>query len=598
MEGRGNRAQGRKDVATTPSWRAPPAAETEETEDAKHTVVKKVTRQSHCNAPERNAQEEGGAMSNEIMTAKYTTVTFLPKNLQEQFERMANVYFLLISCLQVFTPLSPTSKYSTIAPFAFVLTLNMVREAWEDRARHTADREVNGRTVQVVRSSGQTESVAWRDLVLGDMVKVESNNEFPADLVLLASSFRDGMAYIDTCNLDGETNLKICNSLPATKDLNTPEQVAKLTGFFEFEPPNNRLYTFTGKLVRDGQADAPVDNENILLRGAMLRNTQYIIGQVVYVGSESKIQMNSQKGRHKASNVEETVNYLVFSMLFFLLIMVSLATGFMATVWNSAENVGSWYIPYAAGVSPTESMEGWITFLLLLNNYVPISLYVSMEFAKGVQGQQINWDLEMYHAETDTPALTRTTNLNEELGQIEYILTDKTGTLTQNVMEFRKCFIDNVSYGFGTTEIGMAAAARGATIGPGADTEAFEAEATADPNKAQVHRDSALGFDDCRLLQHFRGGGSKGEAIRDFFRVLSVSHTVVPEGDLNDPHKIIYQAESPDEGALSLFAKALGWFFCGRFSLFVPPLSLCRGAHLPSALLLPLSPPRRLSLQT
>ncbi|MGB1601905.1 MAG: hypothetical protein ACPIOQ_54765, partial [Promethearchaeia archaeon] len=69
-----------------------------------------------------------------------------------------------------------------------------------------------------------------------------------------------------------------------------------------------------------------------------------------------------------------------------------------------------------------EILEGWITILLLLNNYVPISLYVSLEIAKSVQGRQIDWDLDMYHEETDTPALTRTTNLNEELGQIQYIL--------------------------------------------------------------------------------------------------------------------------------------------------------------------------------
>jgi phospholipid-transporting ATPase len=420
--------------------------------------------------------------------------------------------------------------------------------------------------VEVVRPSGATETVAWRDLVLGDLVLVKSDNEFPADLVLLASCLEDGMAYIDTCNLDGETNLKICSSLPQTKDLNTPEQAATITGVFEYELPNNRLYTFSGKLSRPDLPDAPVDNQNILLRGATLRNTSYILGQVVYVGPQSKIMMNSQKGRHKSSNLEETVNQLVFSKLLFLLAIVSLSAVCMSSTWNSAETEKAWYIPYASRPSSSQGFEGWITFLLLLNNYVPISLYVSMEFAKGIQGQLINWDLEMYHLESDTPALTRTTNLNEELGQIEYILSDKTGTLTQNVMEFRKCFIDGVSYGFGTTEIGMAAAARGTGFGPAVDLESAEAEANADPDMAQVHRDNNLNFDDCRLLEHYHAGGSKGRAIRDFFRILSVGHTVVPEGDFDDPHKITYKAESPDEGALSLFAKALGWFFCGRTS--------------------------------
>ena len=135
------------------------------------------------------------------------------------------------------------------------------------------------------------------------------------------------------------------------------------------------------------------------------------------------------------------------AFLFILIIMVSIATGIMSATWNSPEIKGSWYIPFANGLTAQQTVEGFITILILLNNYVPISLYVSMEFAKMVQGLQINWDLNMYHKETDTPALTRTTNLNEELGQIQYILSDKTGTLTQNVMEFRKCFIKGVSYG-------------------------------------------------------------------------------------------------------------------------------------------------------
>ena len=524
------------------------------------------TRQSHCNAPEKNAAVPGGTLSNSVTTAKYSPVTFLPKNLSEQFGRLANVYFLLISCLQLFTPLSPTSKFSTAAPFALVLILNMVREAVEDSARHKADQEVNDRLVEVVRPTGSTESVPWRTLVLGDLVWVKSNNEFPADLVLIASSGDQGMCYIDTCNLDGETNLKIRNSIPQTRDLDKPEKVATLSGVFEFEPPNNRLYTFSGKLMRSGQEDVPVDNDNVLLRGAMLRNTEWIFGQVVYVGAESKIMMNSQKGRSKSSNVEHVVNYLVVSFLFFLLLVVTVATIAMATTWNSEEIKESWYIPYARGLTPLQTFEGWITILLLLNNYVPISLYVSMEFAKMVQGSQINWDMGMYHEQTDTPALTRTTNLNEELGQIQYILSDKTGTLTQNVMEFRKCFIKGVSYGFGTTEIGMAAKARGADLGGVSDAATKEAEKNADAHKAQHHHDPKLAFDDCRLLQHYRDGGDAAPAIRDFMRILSVSHTVVPEGDLTDPAKIKYQAESPDEGALSDFAKALGWFFCGRTS--------------------------------
>eukprot|EP00286_Rhodomonas_abbreviata_P023395 CAMPEP_0181305238 /NCGR_PEP_ID=MMETSP1101-20121128/9612_1 /TAXON_ID=46948 /ORGANISM="Rhodomonas abbreviata, Strain Caron Lab Isolate" /LENGTH=1030 /DNA_ID=CAMNT_0023411119 /DNA_START=762 /DNA_END=3857 /DNA_ORIENTATION=- len=437
----------------------------------------------------------------------------------------------------------------------------MIREILEDKKRHDADAEVNNRLVEVVRPTG-LEKIPWKKVVMGDIVNVTQNSEFPADLILLASTGDQGMCYIDTCNLDGETNLKIRNSLPATKDMAEPEKIAQLQGVFEYEGPNNRLYTFSGKLVRGNLSD-PVDNVNVLLRGSTLRNTQSVFGQVIYTGKESKIMMNGRKGRVKRSNIEVQTNKLLIGILIFELTVVTIGMIGMI-VWVPA-NQDVWYLPYVEGFGGFDYFKGWITYLILLNNYVPISLYVSMEIAKSIQGLQMNWDVEMYHAETDTPALTRTTNLNEELGQIEYIFSDKTGTLTQNVMEFRKCYIGTVSYGFGTTEIGLAAAARGAALGNTAGSSCMEGE-KGDPNVAQFHRDPKISFDDTRLLQRYKENHPDSECIRDFMRILSVSHTVVPEGDLMDPHQIIYQAESPDEGALTSFAKAMGWFFCGKTS--------------------------------
>jgi phospholipid-transporting ATPase len=518
---------------------------------------------SYCNNRAQNVTMKHPG--NKVTTSKYNPITFLPKNLFEQFSRLANDYFLLISAVQLFTDLSPTSKYTTAGPFAVILSLNMVREVWEDSKRHLADDEVNNRQVEVSIGS-DVQYTAWKNIVVGDIVRVNKNQEFPADLILLSSSGDQGMSYIDTCNLDGETNLKIRNSLECTKKFDSPEKITALQGYFEYEPPNNRLYTFTGKLMLPNGEEFPVDNDNILLRGSTLRNTDWILGQVIYTGAQSKIMMNAQKGRLKQSNVEHVVNYLLIGILFFEIIMVSISTIGMGA-WVSS-NRSAWYLPYVATQTSLETGKGWVTFLILLNNYVPISLYISLEIAKSIQGQQINWDLEMYHPQTDTPALTRTTNLNEELGQIEYIFSDKTGTLTQNVMEFRKCFINGCSYGFGTTEIGKAAAARGANIGSSRDAEYVEAERSADSSTAQFHRDLKLDFSDNRILQKYKAGEPHSTAIRDFFRVLSVSHTVVPEGDLNDPARIIYQAESPDEGALVGFAKAMGWFFCGRTSSF------------------------------
>jgi magnesium-transporting ATPase (P-type) len=168
--------------------------------------------------------------------------------------------------------------------------------------------------------------------------------------------------------------------------------------------------------------------------------------------------------------------------------------------------------------------------------------------------------------------VARTSNLNEELGQIHYIFSDKTGTLTRNEMEFRKCYVANTSYGFGTTEIGRAAAARRKAepekeLTPDEAEAALlvnEAEARADPNKAQFFRDKSCSFDDVRIRDRIENGHADKPILVDFLKVLAVSHTVVPEGDKNDIDKLLYQAESPDEGALVTAAKVLGYMFCAK----------------------------------
>lgn len=87
-----------------------------------------------------------------------------------------------------------------------------------------------------------------------------------------------------------------------------------------------------------------------------------------------------------------------------------------------------------------------LTFIILFNNLIPISLQVTLEVVRYVQATFINMDVEMYHAETDTPAMARTSNLNEELGMVRYVFTDKTGTLTRNVMEFKRCSVAGKLY--------------------------------------------------------------------------------------------------------------------------------------------------------
>jgi magnesium-transporting ATPase (P-type) len=168
-----------------------------------------------------------------------------------------------------------------------------------------------------------------------------------------------------------------------------------------------------------------VDNDCILLRGSVLCNTKFVYGLVVYAGKQTKILMNSKSAVIKRSNLERMANWILAFVLLFEMLMCT--AGCISNMKWASSNRGAWYMPYVKGQNGADVFLAWITYFILLNNYVPISLYVSMELAKLGQKILMDNDIEMYHAETDTPCLARTSNLNEELGQIQYIFSDKTG---------------------------------------------------------------------------------------------------------------------------------------------------------------------------
>ncbi|KAJ8297759.1 hypothetical protein KUTeg_024290 [Tegillarca granosa] len=455
-------------------------------------------------------------------TAKYSIISFFPKFLFEQFRKYANIFFLFISLLQQLPRVSPTGRYTTAVPLLFILTVSAIKEIIEDFKRHRADDAVNNREVLVLRE-GIWKSLKWTEVTVGDLVKVVSGQFFPADLVLLSSSEPQAMCYIETANLDGETNLKIRQGLPQTSKLLTHEDLLDLTGTVECENPNKHLYDFVGNIRPSGRLAIPLGPDQILLRGAMLRNTKWVFGIVIYTGHDTKIMLNSTSAPLKRSNVEKVTNHQIL-ILFIILMILALISTIANEVWTQWHVKKDWYLGYDA-LPPSNFGYNFLTFIILYNNLIPISLLVTLEVVKFIQAIFINWDLDMYYAETDTPAMARTSNLNEELGQIRYIFSDKTGTLTQNVMEFRKCSVAGIVYG--------------------------------------NNEDSSEQFNDQSIINNLKQNHVTSPVIQEFFTILSVCHTVVPERD-PDSNIVEYQASSPDEGALVKGAKTLGFEFTSR----------------------------------
>lgn len=492
----------------------------------------------HLNNPPANAANK--YVDNHISTAKYNIVTFAPKFLYEQFSKIANVFFLFTAGLQQIPNLSPTNQYTTIAPLAIVLLISAIKELVEDYRRRQADNSLNTSTARVLRGTAFADT-QWINVAVGDVVRVESEEPFPADLVLLASSEPEGLCYIETANLDGETNLKIKQGLPETSSMVSPAELSRLGGRIKSEQPNSSLYTYEAALTMQaggGEKEVALNPEQLLLRGATLRNTPWIYGLVVFTGHETKLMRNATAAPIKRTKVEKKLNWLVL-----LLVAITLVLSVISTIGDLIiRRVRIDNLPYLqldnvdnANKVATTFARDMVTYFVLFSSLIPISLFVTVELVKYWHALLINEDLDIYYDKTDTPATCRTSSLVEELGMVEYVFSDKTGTLTCNMMEFKQCSIAGIQYADDVPEDRRATEEDGVEVG--------------------IH-------DYKKMNSNLQNRHPTAEAIDHFLTLLATCHTVIPE--VNEKGRIKYQAASPDEGALVEGAVQFGYKFFAR----------------------------------
>lgn len=510
--------------------------------------------------------------ANYVSTTKYTLATFIPKSLFEQFRRVANIYFLVSACL-AFTPLAPYTAVSAIIPLVIVIGATMAKEGIEDWRRNQQDSEMNNRKVLVHRRDGNFDYTEWKKLRVGDIVKVKKDEFFPADLILLSSSYEDAICYVETMNLDGETNLKLKQSLHATSGLQADSSFQNFQAIIRCEDPNASLYSFIGSMeLKDEQC--PLSPQQLLLRDSKLRNTDYIYGAVIFTGHDTKVMQNATDPPSKRSKVERKMDKIIYLLLCALVLISIVGSIFFGIATHEDLHDGKmkrWYlrpddtkIYYDPKKAAVAAILHFLTAMMLYSYFIPISLYVSIEIVKVLQTIFINQDIQMYHEESDMPAHARTSNLNEELGQVDTILSDKTGTLTCNSMEFIKCSIAGTAYGRGVTEVERAMARRqGTPVANELDTE--------DHNENHVDEKSAIkgfNFKDGRIMNGNWVNEPHANAIQKFFQLLAICHTCIPEVD-EDSGKISYEAESPDEAAFVIAARELGFEFYQRTQMNV-----------------------------
>ena len=482
-----------------------------------------------------------GFYGNYISTTKYNFATFIPKFLFEQFSKYANLFFLFTSIIQQVPNVSPTNRYTTIGTLSIVLLVSAIKEVLEDLKRAGADSELNNTKVLVLNpDDGTFHLKKWIQVQVGDIVKVANEEPFPADLLILSSSEPEGLCYIETANLDGETNLKIKQAKPETAYLVNPRDIVSDLSRLEVmsEQPNSSLYTYEGNLKGLGSAgDIPFTPDQLLLRGATLRNTQWIHGVVIFTGHETKLMRNATATPIKRTDVERIINLQIIA-LFLILITLSLISTIGNVIKISVDSKNLGYLMLSGTNKVSLFFLDLLTYWILFSNLVPISLFVTVEIIKYYQAYMIGSDLDMYYEETDTPTGVRTSSLVEELGQIDYIFSDKTGTLTRNIMEFKSCSIGGKCY----------------------------IEEIPEDGQVQLMDDGIeIGFYSFKDLEnHLKDTKLQQSAIiNEFFTLLSTCHTVIPEINEFDG-SMKYQAASPDEGALVQGAADRGYKFIIR----------------------------------
>jgi phospholipid-translocating ATPase len=474
------------------------------------------------------SQTPGQFPANAIRNQKYNIITFLPLVLYQQFKFFLNLYFLIMATSQFVPDIRISYLYTYWIPLCFVLTVTICREAIDDLRRYKRDQEVNNQKCKRLLNDRNKpyEIVAAHKLRVGDLIIVDKDERVPADLVLLRTSESSGSVFVRTDQLDGETDWKLRLAVPTTQKLATDHQLFEISARIYSEKPQKDIHSFIGTFSRldSLNSDESLDLENTLWTNCVIASGQ-ALGVVIYTGTETRSVMNNSAPRSKVGLLDievNTITKLLFVAVIALALIMMALKGFG----------GPWY-------------RYLFRFILLFSYIIPISLRVNLELGKSFYSWAIGKDPSM------TGTAVRCTTIPEELGRISYLLSDKTGTLTQNSMVLKRLHLGTVSYAADSFEE-LSATLKSTYLGSDTSTS----------SKTKFRR-------------------SENTRIRDAVQALALCHNVTPvyetsetsetdtgsiaseaEADqhlqITEKQVVSYQASSPDEVALVQWTQEVG----------------------------------------
>nr|KAF6470770.1 putative ATPase phospholipid transporting 9B (putative) [Molossus molossus] len=476
---------------------------------------------------------------NSIKNQKYNVFTFIPGVLYEQFKFFLNLYFLVVSCSQFVPALKIGYLYTYWAPLGFVLAVTITREAIDEFRRFQRDKEVNSQLYSKLTVRGKVQ-VQSSDIQVGDLIVVEKNQRIPSDMVFLRTSEKAGSCFIRTDQLDGETDWKLKVAVSCTQRLPALGDLFSISAHVHAQKPQRDIHSFEGTFTRE-DSDPPV-HESLSIENTLWASTVVasgtVIGVVIYTGKETRSVMNTSNPKNKVGLLDLELNQLT-KALFLALVALSVV---MVTLQGF---VGPWY-------------RNLFRFLLLFSYIIPISLRVNLDMGKAAYGWMMMRD------ENIPGTVVRTSTIPEELGRLVYLLTDKTGTLTQNEMAFKRLHLGTVSYGSDTMD---------------------EIQSHVRSSCAQVHAQASGDTGSSAPPRKAQSSGPKARKsvssrVHEAVKALALCHNVTPvyesragttgeteyaevDQDFSDENRT-YQASSPDEVALVQWTESVGLTLVSR----------------------------------
>jgi phospholipid-translocating ATPase len=413
----------------------------------------------------------------------------------------------------MFPPLRVGFLFTYVAPLAMVLFVTILKEAVDDYKRYQQDTKANSQKFKKITREGFVDIMA-SEIKIGDIIQISANERIPADMILLHTTDKSQTIFLRTDQLDGETDWKLRKPVALTQAINDPFRMFMDDAYIVADPPTKQIYYFKGNFVM--QQGSQIKKEPLCLEQTMWANTvlasSVAVGIVIYPGKETRAQKNSSEPTTKFGAIDLELNFISKSLFIFMfacsVVIVGLS-GFPGTFIVNLINI--------------------FRFLLLLSSIIPISLRINLDFAKIVYSYKMSNDPNI----PDT--IARNTTIPEELGRVQYLFTDKTGTLTQNEMVFKQICFESGNFdeeGLDELRIILKDECQKSN-GPLKDVE--DNYSNDQSTKKRMRR-------------------NRSNVVRDAITALSLCHNVTPIIE-NDEKQ--YQASSPDEVALVKFADHL-----------------------------------------